>query len=119
MVAGGRGGAGGFRLHRPGRQVRLSEAVAASAAVPGLFMPMNVENFGASCGGKVPQWYQRGVADPTAPATLRASASAVMRYRGDPERYRYIKLLDGGPTDISASIPLQSPAPTRTVPTCR
>jgi NTE family protein len=79
--------------------VRLSEAVAASAAVPGLFIPTNVENFGASCGGKVPQWYQRGVADPTAPATLRASASAVMRYRGDPERYRYIKLLDGGLTD--------------------
>ncbi len=80
-------------------KVRLSEAVAASAAVPGLFIPMNVENFGASCGGKVPQWYQRGVADPNAPATLRASAAAVMRYRGDPEKYRYVKLLDGGLTD--------------------
>lgn len=80
-------------------KVRLSEAVAASAAVPGLFIPMNVENFGASCGGHVPQWYQRGVADPNAPATLRASASAVMRYRGDPEKYRYVKLLDGGLTD--------------------
>lgn len=80
-------------------KVRLSEAVAASAAVPGLFIPMNVENFGASCGGKVPQWYQRGVADPTSPATLRASAAAVMRYRGDPEKYRYVKLLDGGLTD--------------------
>jgi NTE family protein len=80
-------------------KVRLSEAVAASAAVPGLFIPMNVENFGASCGGKVPQWYQRGVADPTAPPPLPPSASAVLRYRGDPERYRYIKLLDGGLTD--------------------
>jgi predicted acylesterase/phospholipase RssA len=80
-------------------KVRLSEAVAASAAVPGLFIPMNVENFGASCGGQVPQWYQRGVADPNAPATLRASASAVARYRADPERYRYVKLLDGGLTD--------------------
>ncbi|RDI60929.1 patatin-like phospholipase family protein [Microvirga subterranea] len=80
-------------------KVRLSEAVAASAAVPGLFIPMNVENFGASCGGHVPQWYQRGVADTTAPATLRASAAAVMRYRGDPEKYRYVKLLDGGLTD--------------------
>jgi NTE family protein len=80
-------------------KVRLSEAVAASAAVPGLFIPMNVENFGAACGGKVPQWYQRGVADPTSPATLRASASAMMRYRSDPEKYHYIKLLDGGLTD--------------------
>lgn len=80
-------------------KVRLSEAVAASAAVPGLFIPMNVENFGASCGGKVPQWYRRGIADPTAPATLRASAAAMMRYRADPERFRYVKLLDGGLTD--------------------
>jgi predicted acylesterase/phospholipase RssA len=80
-------------------KVRLSEAVAASAAVPGLFIPMNVENFGARCGGHVPQWYQRGVADPNAPATLRASAAAVERYRADPERYRYVKLLDGGLTD--------------------
>ncbi|HZH52436.1 MAG TPA: patatin-like phospholipase family protein [Microvirga sp.] len=80
-------------------KVRLSEAVAASAAVPGLFIPMNVENFGGACGSKVPQWYQRGIADPTAPATLRASAAAVMRYRADPERFRYVKLLDGGLTD--------------------
>jgi len=80
-------------------RVRLSEAVAASAAVPGLFIPMNVENFGARCGGHVPQWYQRGVKDPNAPATLHASAAAMMRYRADPERFRYVKLLDGGLTD--------------------
>ncbi len=80
-------------------KVRLSEAVAASAAVPGLFMPLNVENFGGSCGGHVPRWLQRGVADPAAPATLRASAAAMMRYRQDPERFRYVKLLDGGLTD--------------------
>ncbi|WP_230532490.1 patatin-like phospholipase family protein [Microvirga roseola] len=80
-------------------KVRLSEAVAASAAVPGLFIPINIENFGSSCGGHVPKWLQRGVADPTAPATLRASAAATMRYRSDPERFRYVKLLDGGLTD--------------------
>jgi len=80
-------------------KVRLSEAVAASAAVPGLFIPMNVENFGGSCGGRVPMWLQRGVADATAPATLRANAAAMMRYRKDPERFRYVKLLDGGLTD--------------------
>jgi NTE family protein len=80
-------------------KVRLSEAVAASAAVPAVFIPMNVENFGAACGGRIPQWLQRGMADSTAPATLRASASALARYRSDPERYRYVKLLDGGLTD--------------------
>ncbi|QFU16956.1 patatin-like phospholipase family protein [Microvirga thermotolerans] len=80
-------------------KVRLSEAVAASAAVPGLFVPLNVENFGSSCGGHVPQFYQRGATDPTAPATLKASAAALIRYRSDPERFRYVKLLDGGLTD--------------------
>ncbi|MBF9233411.1 patatin-like phospholipase family protein [Microvirga alba] len=80
-------------------KVRLSEVVAASAAVPGVFIPMNVENFGGACGGHVPMWLQRGLADSTAPATLRASAAAMTRYRNDPERFRYVKLLDGGLTD--------------------
>jgi NTE family protein len=80
-------------------KVRLSEAVAASSAVPGLFIPMNVENFGATCGGDIPKWYQRSLADSSSPATLRAAASAFTRYRQDPERYRYVKLLDGGLTD--------------------
>ncbi|KAB0264846.1 patatin-like phospholipase family protein [Microvirga brassicacearum] len=80
-------------------KVKLSEAVAASAAVPGVFIPMNVENFGAGCGGKVPQFMQRGAVSDTSPATLQASGAALMRYRGDPDRYRYVKLLDGGLTD--------------------
>ena len=80
-------------------KVRLSEAVAASAAVPGVFIPMNVENFGGACGGRVPQFMQRAALSDTSPATLQASGAALMRYRGDPERYRYVKLLDGGLTD--------------------
>ena len=80
-------------------KVRLSEAVAASAAVPGVFIPMNVENFGASCGGHVPQFLQRGAKSDTSPATLQASGAAMLRYRADPARFRYVKLLDGGLTD--------------------
>ncbi|MGO4705836.1 patatin-like phospholipase family protein [Microvirga sp. 2MCAF38] len=80
-------------------KVRLSEAVAASAAVPGVFVPINVENYGASCGGHIPKWMQRSLSDSTAPATLRASAAALTRFRKDPERFRYAKLLDGGLTD--------------------
>lgn len=80
-------------------KVRLSEAVAASAAVPGLFIPMNVENFGASCGGRVPMFQQRSLTDANAPATLRAASAAMIRYRNDPEKFRYVKLLDGGLTD--------------------
>jgi NTE family protein len=80
-------------------KVRLSEAVAASAAVPGVFIPMNVENFGGACGGHVPQFMQRAAFADTAPATLQASGAALMRYRADPARFRYVKLLDGGLTD--------------------
>lgn len=80
-------------------KVRLSEAVAASAAVPGVFIPMNVENFGGGCGGHIPKFMQRAAASDTSPATLQAAGAALMRYRGDPERYRYVKLLDGGLTD--------------------
>lgn len=80
-------------------KVRLSEAVAASAAVPGVFIPMNVENFGGACGGRIPQFMQRAALSDASPATLQASGAALMRYRGDPERYRYVKLLDGGLTD--------------------
>ncbi|HEY8383031.1 MAG TPA: patatin-like phospholipase family protein [Microvirga sp.] len=80
-------------------KVRLSEAVAASAAVPGLFVPINAENFGDSCGSRVPQFLQRSATDSTAPATLRATALAFQRYRANPEGFRYVKLLDGGLTD--------------------
>lgn len=71
-------------------RVRLSEAVAASAAVPGVFVPVNVENFGSACGSRVPRFMER----------------ALDRLRADPERYRYVKLLDGGITDNFGVHPL-------------
>lgn len=80
-------------------RTRLSEAVAASAAVPGVFTPLNVENFGSSCGSKLPPWMQRAFSDPNTPQMLRATAEALTRLRADPQKYRYLKLLDGGLTD--------------------
>jgi NTE family protein len=80
-------------------KVRLSEAVAASAAVPGVFVPINVENFGGSCGYHMPKFMERALSDRSAPAMLRASAQALARLRDHPERLRYVKLLDGGLTD--------------------
>ncbi len=59
-------------------KVRLSEAVAASAAVPGVFIPMNVENFGGACGGRVPQFMQRA-------ATLRHLARHLAGERRRPD----------------------------------
>lgn len=87
-------------------RTRLSEAVAASAAVPGVFSPINVENFGGGCGSQTPSWMQRALNDRTAPAMQRAAAQAMNRLRSDPERYKYIKLLDGGLTDNFGVQPL-------------
>ncbi|WP_188311882.1 patatin-like phospholipase family protein [Salinarimonas soli] len=86
--------------------VRLSEAVAASAAVPGVFLPVNVENFGATCGSRVPMFMQRALADSGSAAMLRASAQALTRLRDDPAAHRYVKLLDGGITDNFGVHPL-------------
>jgi NTE family protein len=80
-------------------RTRLSEAVAASAAVPGVFTPINVENFGSSCGSRLPRWMDRALGNDNAPQMLRATAQALSRMRSDPQKYRYIKLLDGGLTD--------------------
>ena len=87
-------------------RTRLSEAVAASAAVPGVFSPINVENFGTSCNSKMPGWMTRAIGDRTSPAMQRASALAMQRLRNDPERFKYIKLLDGGLTDNFGVQPL-------------
>ncbi len=86
--------------------IRLSEAVAASAAVPGVFLPVNVENFGATCGSRVPVFMQRAIADRNSTAMLRASAQALTRLRDDPQTHRYVKLLDGGITDNFGVHPL-------------
>lgn len=87
-------------------RTRISEAVAASAAVPGVFSPINVENFGTSCNSRMPGWMTRALTDRTAPASQRAAAQAMQRLRTDPERFRYLKLLDGGLTDNFGVQPL-------------
>jgi len=86
--------------------IRLSEAVAASAAVPGVFLPVNVENFGGACGSRVPMFMQRALTEPGSAAMLRASAQALTRLRADPVAHRYVKLLDGGITDNFGVHPL-------------
>jgi NTE family protein len=76
----------------------LSEAVAASAAVPLVFAPIVVRNFADRCNYTIPSWAQNALANPNAPAVLRANAEAVRRYR-DTKQVQYVKLLDGGLTD--------------------
>jgi NTE family protein len=75
----------------------LSEAVAASAAVPLVFAPIVIQNYAERCQFDTPDWVFS--ADRAgAPAILRASAAALQRYREHAD-VKFVKLLDGGMTD--------------------
>ncbi len=76
----------------------LSEAVAASAAVPVLFAPINIEAYGARCNYHPPGWLETARQNPSSPASLRAFAAALESYR-DATKLKYVKLVDGGITD--------------------
>jgi NTE family protein len=79
-------------------QFPLSEAVAASAAVPLVFAPVVIRNYAQRCNYPLPGWATSALNDPNAPAVLRANAEAIKRYR-NPEQVKFVKLLDGGLTD--------------------
>jgi NTE family protein len=76
----------------------LSQAVAASAAVPVAFVPIVLESFPAACSTPLPLWVDRVLADRDAGAQVRAFAEALTRYRSG-EQVKYLKLADGGITD--------------------
>lgn len=76
----------------------LSEAVAASAAVPLVFAPVVLKNYAPDCAYQTPAWVTRSAGNPEAPAVLRAHAEAIGRYRKNQD-VRFVKLLDGGLTD--------------------
>lgn len=75
----------------------LSQAVAASAAVPFVFSPIVVESFPDRCHGPLPDWVARAAKREDS-AIMKAVAQALQRYR-DPAVIRYVKLVDGGVTD--------------------
>lgn len=79
------------------RRYPLSEAVAASAAVPLVFAPIVIQNYADKCQYSMPDWVY-SAERPGAPAILRASASALNRYREKTD-VKFVKLLDGGMTD--------------------
>ena len=77
---------------------RLSDAVAASAAVPVVFTPVVVEATSPNCGYQRPEWLQRALEDRNASIRLQAYARALDSYQ-HATRPDYVKLLDGGLTD--------------------
>jgi NTE family protein len=80
------------------RKYPLSQAVAASAAVPVAFVPIVLESFPTACATPPPPWIDRVLADRNAGAQVRGFAQALARYRRSGEG-RYLKLADGGITD--------------------
>ncbi|MGY3609520.1 MULTISPECIES: patatin-like phospholipase family protein [unclassified Bradyrhizobium] len=79
------------------RSYRVSEAVAASAAVPLAFAPIVLETYPGGCSKPLPAWLERVRRDPNAQPLLRSFAEANARYRDG--SMRYVKLLDGGLVD--------------------
>jgi NTE family protein len=80
------------------RKYPISQAVAASAAVPVAFVPIVLASFSDACSVPLPPWVDRVLADRSSGAQVRAFAQALQRYR-DPEQIRFVKLADGGITD--------------------
>jgi NTE family protein len=80
------------------RKYPISQAVAASAAVPVAFVPIVLASFSDACSVPLPPWVDRVLANPNSGAQVTAFAKALKRYR-DPEQIRFVKLADGGITD--------------------
>ncbi len=77
----------------------ISEAVAASAAVPIAFAPIVMQSFPADCIYRHPAWVTDALKpDSTASISLQAFARALENYR-NPDLMPFIKLLDGGIVD--------------------
>jgi hypothetical protein len=76
----------------------LSEAVAASSAVPVVFTPIVLEAYGEHCNYHPPGWLETARHNSAAPASLRAFGQALESYR-DADKLKYVKLVDGGITD--------------------
>jgi NTE family protein len=79
-------------------QVRLSEAVAASAAFPLVFTPIVLEAHQGDCDYREPDWLTAARYNPEATAAMRAHARALESYT-NPDEVKFVKLLDGGITD--------------------
>jgi NTE family protein len=81
-------------------RLRVSEAVAASMAVPLAFSPVVLKTFPGECLNPLPPNMDAMLADDggVTAGILASTARAIRNYR-DPQRMRYVKLADGGLTD--------------------
>ena len=80
---------------------RLARAATASSAVPLVFSPITINNYGGTCGFKFPDWMAK-IADPANPP--RPAARAIKRMEemiefGDGKARPFLHLVDGGLAD--------------------
>jgi NTE family protein len=81
-------------------QFPLARAVAASNGFPGLFSPVTLTNHAAQCGGRRPGWLRRITpATRDDPRSRLGDTAARAEFYLDPERARYVHLIDGGVSD--------------------
>lgn len=79
-------------------QLRIADAVAASAAVPVVFAPLDISADSPDCGYRRPEWLERALSTRSTAIRLNAHARALDSYRRD-DRLTTLRLLDGGLTD--------------------
>jgi NTE family protein len=78
--------------------VLVADAVAASSAVPIVFVPIVMRVYKEKCRSPLPSWASDAVSNPTAAAKIQETARAWQKYRDDPQ-VNFLKLADGGITD--------------------
>ncbi|MDP1142729.1 hypothetical protein, partial [Klebsiella pneumoniae] len=77
----------------------ISEAVAASMAVPLFFAPIVLEKFPDACRQPLPSGMYRHGGERDDQYRLRLALLRALRDFRDPKVGRYLKLVDGGVTD--------------------
>jgi hypothetical protein len=84
--------------------VPLSRAAAASSAVPVVFSPVTINNYGGTCDRVPPAWVKPFVTsdDPPRPAARAIRSLKAEAALGDGVRRPYLHLVDGGVSDNPA-----------------
>ncbi len=84
----------------------VGRAVAASAAVPLVFPPVTLRNYGGTCGFRMPAWLKESLESRRASSVRKWFNARILASYLDSSVRRYIHLVDGG---ISDNLSLRSP----------
>ena len=81
--------------------IRLARAAAASSAVPVVLSSITIDNYGGTCGYRLPPWAQQFLDDPNPPRPAARTVKRLteMQAFADREHRPYLHLVDGGVSD--------------------